>query len=192
MPVTANTVLGAQKAVGSNADPIKTAIWNRRYEKDDSPKDHQVPMVFQNGNLDRQKCIGSARHAGSHAMRWDWHGATSAAPRIVNARLMEPMMTIDTRATEVKVLYEWRSKMLREYASGRIFVAATSVEQARDIARQCLDGYLRERYDYLYYDGHPLDEDSRVQLDGYRAAFEDDIAAEPTTCDGAVFVRGSE
>lgn len=89
-------------------------------------------------------------------------------------------------------LYEWPSTMLKNYGRGHIFVCAGSVDEARVRAWSGLEAYLYDRYDYLFQDGQPRDEDDAAILDGYRRAFDADIAADPTVHDGPVFVAGSE
>jgi hypothetical protein len=89
-------------------------------------------------------------------------------------------------------LFEWRSDCLKRYSQGSIFVVADGVEAARRAARAAFDGHLRDRFDYLFLDGQPMDEDCREELECRRRTLEDDIAKEPILHDGPVFVLGSE
>lgn len=90
------------------------------------------------------------------------------------------------------LMYRWWSEYLRNYAQGSIVVCAPDVEAARAKAREGFEAHVRERYDYLYYDGEPMDEDSVEQIDAYRATFEKDIAVEPEVMSGVLFLAGSE
>lgn len=86
-------------------------------------------------------------------------------------------------------LYTWTSTYLRNYRSGHLIAMADSVEAARAKLRAEFDVFDRERYHWLYLD--PLDDDDKAEIAHHRAAFEADIAKEPTTAP-VLFLVGSD
>jgi hypothetical protein len=90
-------------------------------------------------------------------------------------------------------LYCWRSDLLKAVGRGHIVVAADSIVEAREIAREGFDAYIKDRYSYYFNaDGSLFDEDDQRYLDEYRAEFEKDISEDIISTSKAVFIEGSE
>lgn len=90
-------------------------------------------------------------------------------------------------------LFVWRSEAIQNYAPGHIAVVASSVEEARDIARAEFIGWLKANRFWLVDEktGEPLDDDDKDDIAALYTRLEGDLAPEPTEC-RALFVSGSE
>ena len=92
------------------------------------------------------------------------------------------------------MMFHWGDvEVLKQYRTGDIFVEASTIEEAREIALRDFDRYLRTRYDWLFYDGEPLDESAREDLAEKVAALRRGLKKAPSmTTKGAIFIEGSE
>jgi hypothetical protein len=90
-------------------------------------------------------------------------------------------------------LFHWpHCEVLRDYASGDIFVEAQDVTQARAIAERDFWEYLKRRPIYEFYFEYQNAED-KERIDAEVAMLRADIAKEPRVItNGAVFIEGSE
>lgn len=84
-------------------------------------------------------------------------------------------------------IYHWVSHALKQYSLGDIVVCASSVDEARDIARREFPAYAQDYWSWLFIEGCDDTEDRDAKF----AQFEADIAKEPTVAD-AVFIQGGE
>lgn len=84
------------------------------------------------------------------------------------------------------MLFRWNSSTaLHSFAPGNIFVEATSVRQARQIAIQDFEKYFQEELSWLL--------DDQEELNKYRSKLLIDLQAEPEMIQlAAVFIRGSD
>jgi hypothetical protein len=90
-------------------------------------------------------------------------------------------------------MFYWRSDATRRYADGHVFVVARSVDQARGLALNEYDRYLRSDdsgYSFFRSDGSFLDEFEREQYEHSLKAFWEDLEKEPKVVE-AVVLRGS-
>lgn len=80
------------------------------------------------------------------------------------------------------VLYHWRSAALKNYAHGHIMIVASSIERARQEAREHFTEYAKEHWSF--YDPEDLEAKLRE--------FDADIAKDPVIGNATVFIHGSE
>ncbi|RWB40475.1 MAG: hypothetical protein EOQ44_25390 [Mesorhizobium sp.] len=93
-------------------------------------------------------------------------------------------------------LYHWaHADCIREYAAGDIIVMAPSVDEARELARDRMDDYLKEHRSWWWsYDTEgKLDENYVEDYDNFKRKFEADLVQEPDLIgEQTIFIRGSE
>lgn len=92
-------------------------------------------------------------------------------------------------------LYHWSvAECLENYSSGDIIVMASSLEEAKQKARENIITYLKQERSWWFNEDGTLDED--FGKDDYRSfmeTLEEDLKKEPDTVEsGTVFIRGSE
>ena len=92
------------------------------------------------------------------------------------------------------MLFVWRSNFLKGYRLGVIAVCASTLAEARIIARSNFDNYVSEHHycGHLSEDGDLiLDEYEREDYDRHKAKFTADIETDPEILDH-VFVYGGD
>lgn len=110
-----------------------------------------------------------------------------------NALLSAGLLAMSNDLETPRRMFVWRSDALQRYADGHVLVSARTLDEARRLAMEEYDRYLRSDdcgHSFFRADGSFFDECEREDYENALKAFRSDLEKEPKIVEAAL-IRGS-